>query len=86
MSTDDWKRRNLFSIALMVLHSFKSGFYIMNYLTTEMKISGKDFIKFMEKSKCPYCDSEFDSNEDLSKHIDRIHGDSGLLEGDSRKL
>jgi len=47
MSTDDWKRRNLFSIALMVLHSFKSGFYIMNYLTTEMKISGKDFIKFI---------------------------------------
>ena len=40
----------------------------------------------MEKSKCPYCDSEFDSNEELSQHIDRIHVDSGLLEGDSRKL
>jgi|TARA_B100000029_G_scaffold512505_1_gene609325 uncharacterized C2H2 Zn-finger protein len=39
----------------------------------------------MEKSKCPYCDSEFESNDDLSKHIDRIHGDSGLLEGTRRK-
>lgn len=43
-------------------------------------------MQIMEKSKCPYCESEFDSNEDLSRHIDRIHGDSGLLEGDSRKL
>ena len=40
----------------------------------------------MEKSKCSYSESEFDSNDELSKHIDRIHGDSGLLEGDSRKL
>ena len=47
MSKEDWKRRNLFSIALMVLHSFKAGFYIMNFLTNEMKISGKDFIKFI---------------------------------------
>jgi uncharacterized C2H2 Zn-finger protein len=37
-----------------------------------------------KKATCPYCESEFDSNEDLSKHIDRIHGDSGVLEG-SRK-
>ena len=42
-------------------------------------------MQIMEKSKCPYCESEFDSNEDLSRHIDRIHGDSGLLEGASRK-
>jgi len=42
-------------------------------------------MQVMEKSKCPYCESEFDSNEDLSRHIDRIHGDSGLLEGASRK-
>lgn len=33
---------------------------------------------------CPYCASKFNNNEDLSKHIDRIHGDSGLLEGDRR--
>lgn len=35
----------------------------------------------MKRSICPYCNSDFDSNKDLSKHIDRIHGDSGVLEG-----
>jgi hypothetical protein len=28
----------------------------------------------------------FTNNEDLSKHIDRIHLGSGLLEGDTRKF
>jgi len=35
--------------------------------------------------KCPYCDSQFPDKEALSKHIDRIHSGSGLLEGDRRK-
>lgn len=39
----------------------------------------------MEKAVCPYCESVFDSKQDLSKHIDRIHGDSGILEGSTRK-
>lgn len=47
MSKKDWKKRNLFSVVLMVIHSFKVAFYIMNYLKKEMKISGKDFIKFI---------------------------------------
>jgi len=38
-----------------------------------------------EKHSCPYCDSSFDHKDDLSRHIDRIHHGSGLLEGDSRK-
>jgi len=37
-----------------------------------------------KKSICAYCGSIFENNEDLSKHIDIIPGDSGLLEG-SRK-
>ncbi|HSF01315.1 MAG TPA: hypothetical protein VLA48_10535 [Nitrososphaeraceae archaeon] len=36
--------------------------------------------------RCPYCESIFSNNEDLSKHIDRIHLGSGLLEGDTRKF
>lgn len=36
--------------------------------------------------RCPYCESIFPNTEDLSKHIDRIHLGSGLLEGDSRKF
>jgi signal-transduction protein with cAMP-binding, CBS, and nucleotidyltransferase domain len=34
---------------------------------------------------CPYCESKFASKEDMSKHIDRLHLGSGLLEGDLRK-
>ena len=34
---------------------------------------------------CPYCASKFKDNEELSKHIDRIHHGSGLLEGDLRR-
>ena len=50
MTQDDWKRRNLFSVVLMVLHSFKVGFYLMNYLKNEMNISGSDLIKFICKN------------------------------------
>ena len=35
---------------------------------------------------CPYCGSPFGDKEVLSKHIDRIHGGSGVLEGDVRKM
>jgi uncharacterized C2H2 Zn-finger protein len=36
------------------------------------------------QASCPYCASKFKDNEELSKHIDRIHHGSGLLEGNSR--
>ena len=36
--------------------------------------------------KCPYCGSPFDTKEALSKHIDRLHGESGVLEGDVRHM
>ncbi len=35
--------------------------------------------------KCPYCQSEFKDKEELSKHIDRLHLESGLLEGNLRQ-
>lgn len=35
---------------------------------------------------CPYCGSSFEDKADLSKHIDRLHIGSGLLEGDLRQL
>jgi CBS domain-containing protein len=34
---------------------------------------------------CPYCHSEFIDKSEMSKHIDRIHIGSGLLEGDMRR-
>ncbi|MCI0558610.1 MAG: CBS domain-containing protein [Nitrososphaera sp.] len=36
--------------------------------------------------RCPYCGSPFDTTEGLSKHIDRLHEESGVLEGDYRKM
>jgi signal-transduction protein with cAMP-binding, CBS, and nucleotidyltransferase domain len=38
------------------------------------------------KFQCPYCGSPFDTTEALSKHIDRIHDEAGVLEGDYRKM
>lgn len=35
--------------------------------------------------RCPYCDSICTDKNELSKHIDRIHIGSGLLEGNRRK-
>jgi len=35
--------------------------------------------------ECPYCKSKFNDKADLSKHIDRMHTESGLLEGDRRR-
>ena len=34
---------------------------------------------------CPYCQSKFLDKMELSRHIDRIHVGSGLLEGDMRR-
>jgi CBS domain-containing protein len=34
---------------------------------------------------CPYCESKFGTKEEMSKHIDRLHLGSGLLEGDLRQ-
>jgi Zinc finger, C2H2 type. len=36
--------------------------------------------------RCPYCESMFNTKEELSKHIDKIHIGPGVLEGDTRKL
>lgn len=46
------------------------------------------FIKDISKAKfvCPYCESTFDANESLSKHIDRLHIGAGALEGDVRRI
>ncbi|MEM3098897.1 MAG: C2H2-type zinc finger protein [Nitrososphaerales archaeon] len=40
----------------------------------------------MTDVRCPYCNSSFSNKDELSKHIDRVHTGSGLLEGDTRKF
>jgi signal-transduction protein with cAMP-binding, CBS, and nucleotidyltransferase domain len=46
------------------------------------------YMKDASKSsfRCPYCESPFDTKESLSRHIDRLHGESGVLEGDVRHM
>ena len=46
------------------------------------------FVKDTSKAKfvCAYCESTFDTNEALSKHIDRLHIGAGVLEGDVRRM
>lgn len=39
----------------------------------------------ISKIVCPYCQSKFENKQELSKHIDRLHLGSGLLEGDLRR-
>jgi len=39
----------------------------------------------LNKVTCPYCESKFENKADLSRHIDRLHLGSGLLEGDMRQ-
>jgi len=41
---------------------------------------------YESKFACPYCGSPFDDKDVLSKHIDRLHGGSGVLEGDVRRM
>jgi uncharacterized C2H2 Zn-finger protein len=32
-----------------------------------------------QDSKCPYCGSLFDDNDELSKHIDKIHNNEDAI-------
>jgi hypothetical protein len=38
------------------------------------------------KLACHYCQSIFENKEDLSKHIDKIHENSGIFEGSNKEL
>jgi hypothetical protein len=79
-------KNSIFLINLLLWHINHYGI-IMTKISTKL-INGSGYILFMSKEsiRCPYCESLFNNNEELSKHIDRIHLGSGLLEGDSRKF
>lgn len=42
-------------------------------------------LEIPQEIKCPYCQSQFDDKNILSKHIDDIHVGRGLFEGDLSK-
>ena len=78
---------NLLFMAYSSLLHINRNSIIMTKISTKL-INRSSYILFMSKEsiRCPYCESLFNNNEELSKHIDRIHLGSGLLEGDSRKF
>ena len=76
----------LFMVYSSLSHINRKGI-IMTKISTKL-INRSSYMLSMSKEsiRCPYCESLFNNNEELSKHIDRIHLGSGLLEGDSRKF
>lgn len=64
-------------IGIMTLRSVVGNNLNKNVELPELEMPGEPM--------CPYCHSKFQSKEDLSKHIDRLHLGSGLLEGDTRQ-
>ena len=49
MPEKDWQKSNLFSIVMMVIHSFKTGYYILYYLLDVHKFKSIDFFKLFFK-------------------------------------
>jgi signal-transduction protein with cAMP-binding, CBS, and nucleotidyltransferase domain len=69
-------------VGILTLRSVVGNSFSKNIELAEVELPEK-ITEF--KILCPYCQSRFDNKEDLSKHIDRLHLGSGLLEGDLRQ-
>jgi signal-transduction protein with cAMP-binding, CBS, and nucleotidyltransferase domain len=68
------------------------GIVTLMSLVGNMPLRNIDLLEFEKPEifetpvlECPYCQSKFSDKIELSKHVDRIHLGSGLLEGDLRK-
>ena len=80
MTREDWKKRNLFSVSLMLLHSFKSGFYFFIYLKNKFNIQSKSLVeavcKFSTQKDTPFI---FNS---IIKNVNKWTND--ILNGEGR--
>ncbi len=86
------------AIALMSKHNIRRLGVIENGkligVITQMSLVGnikshEESMPIIEMPKgviCPYCNSQFDTKEILSKHIDKIHIGLGILEGNVKRL
>ncbi|MEE8186360.1 MAG: CBS domain-containing protein [Nitrososphaerales archaeon] len=85
------------AIALMIKHGVRRlvvvdndrliGIVSQSYMIGDRRDASAP-LPILELAKgvsCPYCASTFENKNELSKHIDRIHIGSGLLEGDHRR-
>lgn len=68
-------------IGMLALKSIVGNHHNESVELAEVEAPGTVEVKVM----CPYCQSRFSNKEELSKHIDRLHLGSGLLEGDVRR-
>jgi signal-transduction protein with cAMP-binding, CBS, and nucleotidyltransferase domain len=69
-------------IGIVTLMSLAGNMPLRNIELVELE---KPEISESPVLECPYCQSKFSDKMELSKHVDRIHLGSGLLEGDLRK-
>ena len=82
MSVEDWKQRNTFSVALMLLHSFKVGFYFFIYLKDKFDIDSRTIIsaicKLSNEKDTPFINEFFIGN--INKWT------SDILKGEGRGI
>lgn len=53
MSLEEWKRMVVFSWTMMVFHSLKIGFFVMQYLFNRYHIRFTNFISYLSEEKMP---------------------------------
>jgi hypothetical protein len=88
IKTDDEKseRRDSSPIGIVTLMSIIGNVPAESLVLAEIESpSPGKTVETIVNITCPYCESKFQDKTELSKHIDRIHVGSGLLEGDSRR-
>ena len=76
MSEKDWQDKNLFSTILMLIHSFKTGYYILYYLLDVHKFKSIDFFKlffkFANEKETPFIfENLIKTTNDWTKYIKR---------------
>jgi CBS domain-containing protein len=73
-------------IGMVTLVSITGNVPSNNIDLAELEVPPDIIQKENIKIICPYCQSNFENNAEMSKHIDQIHIGKGLLEGNLRQL
>lgn len=73
-------------IGMVTLMSITGNIPSNNLDLAELEVPPDIIQKENIKIVCPYCQSKFENNAEMSKHIDQIHIGKGLLEGNLRQL
>jgi CBS domain-containing protein len=74
-----------YAIGIVTLMSMAGNIPSNSVDLAELEVPSDIIEKENIKIVCPYCQSVFENKQTMSKHIDRIHVGSGLVEGDLRQ-